>query len=87
MQSLENLTDETKDLKEQLTKEFREYRKDVDIKFDRASKKFNDFEIQMTVDITTLKTKAAIWGAIFGALLGALVSTIIDILVQNKLTH
>lgn len=87
MQSLDSLSDEIKGTHESLSSELKEYRKDIDVKFDRLYKRFNEFELQMTVDITTLKAKAAIWGGIFGAVVGAVVSALIDILIQNKLSH
>ena len=86
MQTLEQLAEEIKGLKDDLSKDIKDNKREIEIRFDRINKRLNDFELQVTVDVTTLKTKAAVWGGIFGALLGAVASGLVQLLIQ-KLSH
>jgi len=83
LDTLENLREEHKEIKETLSSEVKENRKDLDEKVEKIHRRINQFELQLTVDITTLKAKSAILGGVFGALIGAIVSALIGVLFQK----
>lgn len=54
-----------------------------DKKFSDLTDSLNNFKLQMTIDITELKTKAGVWGGVVGAIVSVIIGIIIGLILRK----
>lgn len=58
--------------------------KDLDNDMKALTERLDKLELQFAIDITTLKTKAAVWGAVGGAIISFLIAVLAGYIVSLK---
>ena len=57
--------------------------KDLDTDMKALTERLDKLELQFAIDITTLKTKSAMWGAVGGAVVSFLLAIIAELVVKG----